>query len=122
LCDSVKPNFSPVYPTFNNKTLRNGQLNLSIRLLANCTDDYYGLFKTDSDTLKLFYLPKGLFPEEFRKGYIIEDGYIPEIKKEVMSTFCDCYFEMTYEIVGLKEIPKFIKINGQRIRQGIYSE
>lgn len=115
LCDTVKWDYSNDKPILREQSLNKGTLELSIRLIGNCTADYFGLMKSANDTLKLYYLPKGLFPEFFRKGFIIQDGYVPEIKDEVLGTFCDCYLEMHYKISGIEKFPKVIKINGDKV-------
>lgn len=113
LCDSIKTDYPE--PTLIERKLTNRTLELSIRLTEICSDDdfYYGLLKFDNDTLKLYYIPKGFFPEKFKKGYIIQNGYVPYVQGGPVEGlyFCECYYQMNYKISGIKNFPKFIKIN-----------
>jgi hypothetical protein len=115
LCDSSNIDILNARPTYRHTDLTGNILRISIGIKANCYNNYYGLLTMKSDTLNLSFLPKGYSPKNVKKNFVIQEGYKPKNEKELKIMFCECYFEMTYAILGISKYPKDIKINGKTI-------
>ncbi|HCW06544.1 MAG TPA: hypothetical protein DGG95_04170 [Cytophagales bacterium] len=109
LCDKISQEKTRGRPFFSKPPqVSNNTLSLSIAAVAECKSENYGALKYSGDTLRLLFIPKGLY---LGPDYIIQKGYTPENNSFVETTFCDCYYEMTYEISGINLIPKMVFIN-----------